>query len=86
MTTIAKPISRRTRGDFVRYGADKLPLVVTIEPLGPEDFIYVRLLRRRSGYRISVPDLYSYLVRQTAMVERMKKVRERIGTRKVKRK
>lgn len=88
MTTIAKPVTRRTRNDFVRYGPDKLPLVVTIEPLGPEDFVHVRLLRRRQGYRISVPDLYAMLLRRSVDCARMEKLRSRIGIgkRKVKRK
>lgn len=82
MTTIAKPVTRRTRDPFVRYGPDKLPIVVTIEPLGPEDFVHVRLLRRRQGYRISVADLYSLLLKKEVMGRQMAALRERIGARK----
>lgn len=85
MTLLKKPISRKTRSEFVRYGPDKLPLIVTIEPLGPEDFVHVRLLRRRQGYRISVADLYSYLVKQTILCKQMAAMRERIGKRKTRR-
>ncbi len=82
MTAIIKPVSRRTRNPFVRYGPDAKRIVVTIAPVGGDDCIELRLERRRQPYRIMVDDLYRYLVRQTVLCKQMEKVRARIGKRK----
>jgi hypothetical protein len=79
MTEILKPIHRRTRQPFQRWGPDAKKIVVTIAPLGGDDVIELRLERRRQPYRIMVDDLYRYLVRQTVLCRQMEKVRARIG-------
>jgi len=85
MTSIDKPVTRRTRRPFRSYGADQKRIVVTIKPIGGDDCIELRLERRRQPYRIMVDDLYAYLVRQTVICRQMEKLRARIGKKKTRR-
>lgn len=78
MTTLNKPVFRKTRFNFASYGVDKRPIVVGIEPVGNEgDFIKLRLLKRQEELRIDVRDLYTLLLKNKVMHKRMEKIRKK---------
>jgi hypothetical protein len=84
MTEITTYTVRRSRYPFASYGADNVPVVVTVRPNGSQgDLIELRLLRRRESVAIDVNELYAMLLRNKILSQRMAKVRSK---RKVERK
>jgi hypothetical protein len=71
MTSLEKPVTRRTRAQFQHYGKN---LVVTLEP---GDVIAIRLERTRTTLRAPLNSVYIQLCQWNAEAQRREKTRKR---------